>query len=95
MNETHNGHEAHFKDKSQSSSAEEMIRHGTNVEKQIYPADDRQIRNKDDSKETLGNAASSKSEDDVTYPEGGLRAWLVVFGSFCGMMAAFGMMNTL
>lgn len=28
------------------------------------------------------------------YPEGGLRAWLVVFGSFCGMLAAFGFMNT-
>ena len=28
-----------------------------------------------------------------TYPEGGLRAWLVVFGSFCALVAAFGMMN--
>ena len=26
---------------------------------------------------------------DVTYPEGGLRAWLVVFGSFSGMVSAF------
>ncbi|KAF2753139.1 MFS general substrate transporter [Pseudovirgaria hyperparasitica] len=32
--------------------------------------------------------------DEITYPEGGLRAWLVVFGSFCGMFASFGMMNT-
>ncbi|PVI06648.1 MFS general substrate transporter [Periconia macrospinosa] len=28
------------------------------------------------------------------YPEGGLAAWLVVLGSFSGMLAAFGMMNT-
>lgn len=32
--------------------------------------------------------------DEVTYPEGGLQAWLVVLGSFCAMLAAFGMMNT-
>jgi len=29
------------------------------------------------------------------YPEGGLRAWLVVFGSFCGMVACFGFMNSI
>ena len=29
-----------------------------------------------------------------TYPEGGLKAWLVVLGSFCGMMASFGFMAT-
>ncbi len=23
--------------------------------------------------------------DEIEYPEGGLRAWLVVLGSFCGM----------
>jgi MFS family permease len=33
--------------------------------------------------------------EDVGYPEGGLRAWLVVFGSFCGMLASFGFMNTI
>ena len=24
-------------------------------------------------------------EDEISYPEGGLQAWLVVCGSFCGM----------
>ena len=34
-------------------------------------------------------------EDDAKgYPEGGLRAWLVVLGSFSGMTASFGLMNT-
>lgn len=33
-------------------------------------------------------------EDGNTYPEGGLRAWLVVFGSFSGMVASFGILNT-
>ncbi|KAK8229183.1 MFS monocarboxylate transporter-like protein [Phyllosticta capitalensis] len=32
--------------------------------------------------------------DQVTYPEGGLRSWLVVVGSFSGMMAGFGLMNS-
>ena len=29
-----------------------------------------------------------------SYPEGGIQAWLVVFGSFTGMTAGFGLMNT-
>ena len=29
-----------------------------------------------------------------TYPEGGLHAWLVVFGAFSGMTTGFGLMNT-
>ena len=33
-------------------------------------------------------------KDDHTYPEGGLTAWLVVFGSFSGMVASFGILNT-
>lgn len=31
----------------------------------------------------------------MTYPEGGLQAWLVVLGSFSGMVAGFGYMNTI
>ncbi|KAL8731976.1 MAG: hypothetical protein Q9166_003108 [cf. Caloplaca sp. 2 TL-2023] len=34
-------------------------------------------------------------QSEVTYPEGGLRAWLVVLGSFSGMLASFGLMNTI
>lgn len=30
--------------------------------------------------------------NEITYPEGGLRAWLVVLGSFSGTVAGFGMM---
>jgi uncharacterized membrane protein YjjP (DUF1212 family) len=38
---------------------------------------------------TLRRIASAR-----TYPEGGRQAWLVVFGSFAGMMASFGFMAT-
>lgn len=34
----------------------------------------------------------AQSEGEVTYPEGGLQAWLVVLGSFSGTIVAFGMM---
>ena len=30
-----------------------------------------------------------------TYPEGGFRAWLVVYGAFSGMTASFGLMNSI
>jgi hypothetical protein len=36
----------------------------------------------------------SLPDQDVPYPEGG-KGWLVVFGSFCGMLAALGLMNSI
>ena len=41
---------------------------------------------------TPGSDAPPPYEE--TYPEGGLRAWLVTFGSFCGMGAVFGLINS-
>ena len=35
------------------------------------------------------------SSEETTYPEGGLRANLVVFGSFCAMLAGFGLLNSI
>ncbi|MCJ1378914.1 hypothetical protein MMC17_002013 [Xylographa soralifera] len=43
-------------------------------------------------KGTPGQVLEPEAEE-VTYPEGGFQAWLVVFGSFCGMLAAFGLAN--
>lgn len=40
-------------------------------------------------------ACSILSDDGNVYPEGGWEAWSVVFGSFCGMMASLGTMNTI
>ncbi|KAF4625076.1 hypothetical protein G7Y89_g13092 [Cudoniella acicularis] len=37
----------------------------------------------------------SEDEPAPTYPEGGLGAWLVVFGAWCGMFASLGIGNTL
>lgn len=45
-------------------------------------------------------SSSSSSSNNIDphgefYPEGGTRAWLVVLGSFSGMVAALGIMNTI
>ena len=37
---------------------------------------------------------SITSGDEVTYPEGGREAWLCILGSFMGLVAALGMMNS-
>lgn len=46
------------------------------------------------------SSSSSSSSSNIDphgefYPEGGTRAWLVVLGSFSGMVAALGIMNTI
>ncbi|UPL02934.1 hypothetical protein LCI18_013868 [Fusarium solani-melongenae] len=40
------------------------------------------------------NSASAGQGADLEFPEGGLQAWLVVFGSFCAMLSVFGLINT-
>ena len=36
-----------------------------------------------------------ESGEDNGYPEGGLKAWLVVLGSWCAMIPSMGLLNTL
>ncbi|CAK7240259.1 MAG: hypothetical protein STHCBS139747_001697 [Sporothrix thermara] len=48
---------------------------------------------------TSSSSSSSSATVDctpphVTFPEGGLQAWLVVFASFCAMVSVFGLINT-
>ena len=45
-----------------------------------------------------GLALASQVSTDAygnVYPEGGFQAWLCVLGSFCGLMSALGLMNTI
>lgn len=39
-------------------------------------------------------AVLTQQETNFDFPEGGLQAWLVVFGSFCAMLSVFGLINT-
>ncbi|KAK1722722.1 hypothetical protein CaCOL14_000072 [Colletotrichum acutatum] len=45
-----------------------------------------------DRSDYLEHDASSLNE--LTFPEGGWQAWLVVFGSFCAMLSVFGLINS-
>lgn len=40
------------------------------------------------------DAVLTRQETNLEFPEGGLQAWLVVFGSFCAMLSVFGLINT-
>jgi len=42
-----------------------------------------------------GSEISSPPPEEDTYPEGGLKAWLVVLGGWCGMFASLGFLATL
>lgn len=43
------------------------------------------------------STSSNDMEQDcnLTYPDGGWRAWGVVLGSWCAMVPSFGLMNTI
>lgn len=47
-----------------------------------------------DAEESANNRTSDSSDDDEDFPEGSLRAWLVVFGSFCALFMVFGIVNS-
>ncbi|KAI1848667.1 hypothetical protein JX266_005526 [Neoarthrinium moseri] len=38
--------------------------------------------------------ADGDAEQNLTFPEGGLQAWLVVLGSFCAMLSVYGLINS-
>lgn len=44
---------------------------------------------------TIDMNGDSSYNDDMTYPEGGKQAWVVVLGSFLGLTACFGVFNSL
>ena len=43
---------------------------------------------------SLHSDNSTRPDGMYEYPEGGAKAWLVVLGSFSGLMASFGLVNT-
>ncbi|EDO18019.1 hypothetical protein Kpol_1045p3 [Vanderwaltozyma polyspora DSM 70294] len=50
---------------------------------------------KDGNVETTNGDLEDDNDDDIDFPEGGLRAWIVVFGCFLGLTACFGLLNTI
>lgn len=39
-------------------------------------------------------SVGTEQHEGDTFPEGGLQAWLVVFGSFCAMLSVYGLINS-
>jgi MFS family permease len=58
------------------------------------PVSEKQTENQRSAIATGDEETASSTSDEVTYPEGGLGAWSVVLGSFMGLVASLGMMNT-
>lgn len=59
---------------------------------------DREVTHFDDELAYSKKEASGElldPQDTAVYPEGGLRAWSVVVGSFSAMVTCFGMMNSI
>ncbi|KKK23533.1 putative monocarboxylate transporter [Aspergillus rambellii] len=52
----------------------------------VFSNDNHEVNN-------TGNEEQKKSAGPPTFPEGGLRAWLVVLGAFCVSFSTFGYMN--
>lgn len=50
---------------------------------------------KDDETPNRGDDPDEEDEEEETYPEGGLRAWLVVLGSWMALVSSLGLMNTI
>lgn len=74
------------KDISSSSSSEEEEPEESSGGDNIHPSP---------TKSSSNSSSSNIDPHEEFYPEGGTRAWLVVLGSFSGMVAALGIMNTI
>jgi len=46
-------------------------------------------------RDTSQGRDDAPNEEETYYPEGGVQAWLVTFGSFCAMFGAFGLLNSI
>ncbi len=72
---------------------------GLRVKQRTSSSDLQQHKNAADSSDPNSHITSPLeavlSEEGVTYPEGGFEAWVVVFGCFCGLTAAMGLLNTI
>lgn len=48
-----------------------------------------------EAKENVDRSLQQEVPADNSYPEGGLRAWLVVLGAWCAMIPSMGFLNSL
>ncbi|EOA91455.1 hypothetical protein ACJQWK_04119 [Exserohilum turcicum] len=73
-----------------TADAPASARSKANRQNSIATGDEKAYRPDDEESQSTTSAHT-----EVTYPEGGLGAWSVVLGSFLGLIASLGMMNTI
>ncbi|KAH7355032.1 major facilitator superfamily domain-containing protein [Rhexocercosporidium sp. MPI-PUGE-AT-0058] len=80
-------------EKPEVNDAEASVTRPPVVEVVSYPAlNEKGIFEQSNAPESDNSSDTDEEEDD--FPEGGLRAWLVVLGSFCGSFSVFGIINS-
>ena len=77
---------------SEHSSSSTCVSHIPDDEKETF-ADERGSAS-DIEKTSPSFPTEAPVETEITYPEGGRDAWLVVLGAFCGLTASLGIYNT-
>ena len=75
-----------------TAEAEKRVEAAENLNPQLFV-----VENNPDERESGSDrdSASINRDDHEEYPEGGLRAWLVVLGSWLALFSSLGIMNTL
>lgn len=87
-------------------SVESLTQHNSQDSLPSPPETDREVEeggygrcingnSSDTSEHRIPMSRVTTDADGNTYPEGGLEAWLVVFGSFMGLSASLGLVNTI
>jgi hypothetical protein len=77
-------------------STNQVVQVYRELQKSPYTSDEEAVQSpKKDAILSSESLQTTDSEfEDISYPEGGAKAWLVVFGSFCATGAVFGLINT-
>ncbi|GME74831.1 unnamed protein product [Ambrosiozyma monospora] len=80
-------------DSTQTDSNHSVKANGFNA---TVTPDESRLEHKGTSGNTISNEVdeSNSDDEDIEYPDGGVRAYTVVFGSFLGMVACFGLFNS-
>ena len=80
---------------SEHNSSLTSVSHTSNNEKEMFADEKGFSSHVDKPSPSLPTVVDSAAVDtEVTYPEGGRDAWLVVLGAWCGLTASLGIYNT-
>jgi MFS family permease len=74
--------------------ARDVSENSTSQELSIYPTSSHQETRTTRLLQEIEPTTNSRSRNDYAFPEGGLRAWLVVFGSFSLICGTFGLISS-